>query len=45
MGQLTGRAKIFINSIKMGTVAGGTLKYGGEVRESVQVSLTCSGSR
>lgn len=35
MGQLTGRAEFFINGTKMGTVAGGTLKYGGEVRESV----------
>lgn len=36
MGQLTGRAEFFINSIKMGTVAGGTINYGGEVREMVQ---------
>lgn len=36
MSQLTGRSEIFINSIKMGTVAGGTIKQGGEVREIVQ---------
>lgn len=36
MAQLTGRAEFFINGIKMGTVAGGTINYGGEVREIVQ---------
>lgn len=36
MAQLTGRAEVFINAIKMGTVAGGTVNYGGEVREIVQ---------
>lgn len=36
MAQITGRAEVFINSIKMGTVAGGTVNYGGEVREIVQ---------
>ena len=34
--QITGRADVFIDANKMGTVAGGTIKYGGEVRESVQ---------
>ncbi len=36
MTQLTGRAEFFIDSVKMGTVAGGTIKHGGEVREIVQ---------
>ena len=36
MAQLTGRSEIFINSIKMGTVAGGKVMHGGEVREIVQ---------
>ena len=36
MAQLTGRAEVFINNIKMGTTEGPTVMFGGEVRETVK---------
>ena len=36
MAQVLGRAEYFVNSIKMGTIAGGTIDVGGEVRETVR---------
>ena len=36
MAQLTGRGEFFINSIKMATIAGGSVDAGGEVRETVR---------